>query len=189
MRRYSRRGAAIDVEAAKTLFAFIYWATLILMPPTPTNCLLLCGCHASAPAYAPLFAANKKSKQDDITINCCEPESGWLHGILIGGRGNRHSATCPNTLSGNKSRGEREPKIAICNNANMHVTSLSQISNEAMQKIRKSDSPLGRVSKPICFTPPKPAHSTDCVGIVQKVWCLANRLAGSNPCGALVCNT
>jgi hypothetical protein len=66
------------------MFTFIYWATS--MPPT--DLLLLCGYCFPPPAYALLFAAvalptthnlcrlrlcNKKSKQDDITINCCEP--------------------------------------------------------------------------------------------------------------------
>jgi hypothetical protein len=52
-----------------------------------------------------MFAANGESKKDDITINYCKLESGWLHGILIAVAGGADSAVCPNTLSGNDNWG------------------------------------------------------------------------------------
>ena len=77
-----------------------------------------------------MFAANGESKKDDITINYCKLESGWLHGILIAVAGGADSAVCPNTLSGNDNWGKREPKIAITTMQYCDDTSY----NETMQK-------------------------------------------------------
>ena len=79
-----------------------------------------------------MFAANVKSKKDDVTINYCEPESGWLHGILIGGRGNRHCYVVKHFERQQQLGGERAcHKITIQDNA--ILLDLSQ--NEMIQKL------------------------------------------------------
>ena len=65
-----------------------------------------------------MFAANVKSKKDDVTINYCEPESGWLHGILILVARGTDSAVCPKQFERQQQLGGgRAYQIAIHDNA------------------------------------------------------------------------
>ena len=59
-----------------------------------------------------MFAANEKSKKDDITINY-EPESGRLHDTLILVAGGTDSAMCPKHFERQQQLGEREPTIKL----------------------------------------------------------------------------
>jgi len=85
------------------LFIGHFYASYRQLTISTNNSLPLRGYHVSHPPmhrYLPLWLSiqhmicvclrlMKNQKRYDITINYCEPESGWLHGILIGGCGNR----------------------------------------------------------------------------------------------------
>ena len=68
-----------------------------------------------------MFAANEKSKKDDITINY-EPESGRLHDTLILVAGGTDSAMCPKHFERQQQLGGERAyhKIAIHDNATLY---------------------------------------------------------------------